>query len=111
VASLDQLMAVGETAPSIDRKLELLGLLRTNTRDDSRQLDRLLLERLKQVTDGLLLAQKNQQELRALVERQVSPPWRPALFLRAVPTELGPRAMVLSAGGRSLVGMADGIAL
>src|SRR5262249_58942928 len=37
--------------------------------------------------------------------------WRPAVFLRAVPTELGPRAMVLSAGARSLVGMADGIAL
>ena len=108
---LDELMAVGEAAPSIDRKLELLGLLRTNTRDGGRQLDRLLLERLKQVTDGLLQAQRIQQELRELVERQVSPPWRPALFLRAVPTELGPRAMVLSAGSRSLVGMADGITL
>src|SRR5262249_60156892 len=78
LAFLDELMAVGETAPSIDRKLELLGLLRTNTRDGSRQLDRLLLERLKQVTDGLLQAQQNQQGLRALVERQVSAPWGPA---------------------------------
>ena len=108
---LDELMAVGEEAPSIERKLEMLGLMRTSARDGGRQVDRLLLERLKQVTDGLLAAQAIQEELRELVERQVSPPWHPALFLRPVPTELGPRAMVLSAGGRSLVGMADGVAL
>src|SRR5262245_13164073 len=111
LSSLDELMAVGETAPSIDRKLELLGIMRGNARDGGRRLDRLLLDRLQQMADGLQETRAILQELRELVDRQVSPPWQPALFLRAVTTELGPRAMVLAGGARSLVGVADGVAL
>jgi len=108
---VDQLLSAGEGALRTDRKVELALRLRASAADGGRQLDRILFERIARMAQGLGAAQAAQQELRDLLERLDSPPWRPALFLRSVPTPLGPRAMVLEGAARRVVAVADGIAL
>src|SRR5262249_55959150 len=106
-----QLLAFGDGAPNLDRKLELAGMLRATTPDGGRQVDRALLEQLARMTEGLHIAEAAQHELREMLDELDSPPWHPALFLRAVPTDLGPRAMVLYGGARRVVSLEDGIDL
>ncbi len=108
---LDDLMAVGDGAPSIDRKVELARTIRATSPDGGQQLDRAVFDHLTRMSHGLAAAQAAQQELREMLQRLDSPPWHPALFLGPVPTELGPRAMVLHAGARRVVAVADGIDL
>jgi ATP-dependent 26S proteasome regulatory subunit len=111
VPFLEQLLAVGDDAPGIDRKVELVQTLRARAPDGGRQLDHALFERLTRMSQGLRVAEAAQRELREILDRLDSPPWHPALFLRAVETDLGPRAMVLQGGGRRVVAVADGIDL
>src|SRR5437016_9751775 len=111
VPLLDELMAVGDGAPSTDRKVELARSARATSPDGGRQLDHALFEHLTRMSHGLEVAEAAQQELREMLEQLDSPPWHPALFLRAVPTELGPRAMVLHGGARRVVAVADGVDL
>ncbi len=108
---LDDILATGEQAPDLARKVELAHTARTMSADGGRRLDQILLDRLARQSLGLAAAQAAQQELRAMLERLDAPPWHPALFLRAVPTDLGPRAMVLHGGARRLVALADGLDL
>ena len=108
---LDQLLAVGEDGPSIDQKIELARVLRTTSSDGGRQLDQALFEQITRMSEGLEIAEAAQEELREMLDQLDSPPWHPALFLRAVPTDLGPRAMVLHAGARRVVALAEGVAL
>jgi len=100
---LEQLMALGEGAASVDHKVELARLLRARGPDAGTQLDRMLFDRLARLGEGLHVAEAAQGELRALLERLAFPPWHPAVFLRAVPTAMGPRAMVLHGGQRRVV--------
>src|SRR5262249_36419448 len=111
VPFLDDLMAVGDGAPSLDRKVELAQALRTSSPEGGRQLDRALFDHLARMSVGLRMAEAAQNELRDMLEQLDSPPWHPALFLRAVPTELGPRAMVLHGGTRRLVAVAESVDL
>jgi hypothetical protein len=108
---LDQILAVGDGAPPPERRAELARLARSASHDGGRRLDLLLLQRLATLAEGLASAQVAQQELRALMERLASPPWHPALFLRTVPTAVGPRAMVLYGGARRVVAAADDVDL
>jgi len=108
---LDDLLAVGDGAPTIDRKVELARSIRATAPEGGRQLDRVLFDHLARMAQGLGMAQAAQQELREMLNQLDSPPWHPALFLRAVATELGPRAMVLHGGARRVVAVADGIDL
>ncbi len=111
VPFLDHLFAVGDGAPSVDQKLDLARHVRESSADGGRQLDRALLEHLARTIHGLEAATAAQQELRELIDRLDAPPWHPALFLRAVETERGRRAMVLDGGTRRVVAVADGIDL
>ena len=65
---LDELMAVGEGAPSLDRKVEVARTIRASAQDGGRQLDRLLFDQLTRMALGLGAAQTAQQELRDLLE-------------------------------------------
>ena len=106
---LSDMLAVGERAPSLERKVELARSVRTASPDGGRQLDRVLFDQLARTGEGLAAAQEAQEALRELLERLDSPPWHPALFLRAVETDLGPRAMVLAGGTRRVVALAEGL--
>ncbi len=108
---LDDLLATGEGAPDLERKVEIARSVRAMARDGGRQLDAVLFDRLGRMTRGLETAQAVQHELRQMLDDQASPPWHPALFLRAVPTELGTRAMVLHNGARHVVAAAAGVDL
>jgi len=108
---LDELLAVGEGAPGPEHKAERARAARGMCRDGGRQLDLLLFDRLARMSLGLEAAQSAQRELGQLLARLAAPPWHPAIFLRPVPTDLGPRAMVLYAGARRVVALADGIDL
>jgi hypothetical protein len=108
---IDDLLAFGDDAPSIDQKLELIRHIRASSQDGGQQLDRALFDRLARMTQGMDGARAVQQELRDMLERLDSPPWHPALFLRVVPTERGARAMVLDGGARRVVAVASGIDL
>jgi proteasome-associated ATPase len=108
---LDDLLAVGEGAPTIDQKIELAKDIRSTRPDLARQLDAALFDSLARFRTGLEVAQETQRELRAILDRMAAPPWHPALFLRTVETDLGPRAMVLANGTRRVVGASDEIDL
>lgn len=108
---LDELLSVGDGAPSLAAKIELAGTIRTSSPDLGPVLDAALLEHLERARQGLQAAEAMHAELRELLERLAAPPWHPALFLRAVETALGPRAMVLYGGNRRLVGMTDDVPL
>jgi hypothetical protein len=111
VPFLDELLAVGDDAPSVERKMELARVVRTRAPDAGPQLDRALFDQLARMSHGLRLAEVAQGELRELLDRLDSPPWHPALFLRAVPTDVGSRAMVLLGGARRLVAATDDVDL
>ncbi|MCC6765588.1 MAG: AAA family ATPase [Deltaproteobacteria bacterium] len=106
-----RLLATGDDAPSLDEQVMLAALLRARTRDAGGQLDRLLLEQLAALRQGLAAADHVQRELRAVLDRLAAPPWHPALFLRVVATDLGPRAMVAQAGSRRVVALGEDVAI
>jgi proteasome-associated ATPase len=108
---IEELLAVGEGAPTLEQKIELAKSIRATRPDLARQLDGVLFDNLVRLRSGLETAQGVQQELRGLLERLASPPWHPAVFLRAIETDLGPRAMVLYGGSRRVVALANGIDL
>lgn len=110
-AHLATLLATGEHAPPLDEKLVLARVLRASVRDGGMQLDRALLERIARLDAGVRAAEAAHTELRALVERLAAPPWHPALFLRAIDTPLGRRAMVLQTGGRRVVAVGEDVDL
>jgi ATP-dependent 26S proteasome regulatory subunit len=111
VPLLDELLAIGHDAPSVELRVEMARGLRASLPDGGRQLDVALFERLVRMAEGLQVAEATQEELREMLEQLDAPPWYPALFLRAVATDSGPRAMVLHAGARRVVGLADGVDL
>src|SRR5690349_20404362 len=110
-AMLEMLLASGDGAPPLDHKLEVVRALRAGMRDGGALLDRVLLEQVTRLRLGLGAAEAAQHELRALLDRLAAPPWHPAVFLRAVETELGPRAMVVQAGARRVVAIGEHVAL
>jgi proteasome-associated ATPase len=110
-AHLELLLAYGEEAPSLEQKFELLGVLRGGSPERSQRLDHFLLENLTRARHGLAQAQLTHAQLQAMLEQLSAPPWYPALFLRAVPTAAGQRALVLHGGTRRLVALAVDVAL
>jgi proteasome-associated ATPase len=108
---LDELLTFGDDAQGLDGKVELVRALRSAASDGGRRLDRALLDRLARTAEGRRAAEAAQAELRGLLNALDSPPWHPALFLRAVPTALGARAMVLDGGARRVVAVAKDVDL
>jgi proteasome-associated ATPase len=108
---LAELLAIGDGAPSLEQKLERAAALRASDPDLARRLDAALFETLARQRTGLEAAQAAQHELRALLDRLTLPPWFPAVFLGPIETAAGPRAMVLHAGARRVVPLADDVDL
>src|SRR5262249_47496850 len=110
-AQLELLLATGDGAPGVEQKLEVLRALRGGSPERSQRLDHFLIEHLTRARHGLAQAQLIHAQLQEMLEHQAAPPWYPALFLRAVPTPPGQRALVLYGGARRLVALGEGVAL
>jgi ATP-dependent 26S proteasome regulatory subunit len=108
---LQDLLAMGEHAPSVEQKVDLAQAIRGRSADRSRKLDHVLFEQLSRLGQGLSEAQAHQEKLSAILEDLSSTPFHPATFLRPVTTALGPRAMVTYGGARRVVGLAEGVDL
>jgi hypothetical protein len=107
---LAELLAVGPGAPTLEEKIELARAVRRQP-EVSRQLDGALFDTLVRLRTALEGAQGVQQELRELLERLAAPPWHPAVFLRAIATDHGDRALVLYQGSRRVVALAGDVDL
>ena len=106
---VDELFAVGEGSPSVQRRVDLAQTIREQSPDLSRHLDAMLLERLVVWGRGLHEARTSQKKLKEVLEKMSAPPWLTAVFSKTVPTPAGLRALVLMGGSRHVVGLADGV--
>jgi proteasome-associated ATPase len=102
-----RLMARGPDALAPEDRLRLLWAARLHSRDQSRQLDRLLLEETTRLHDGLERVRQRQAELEQTFARLTAPPWHAAVFVAATDTPRGPQAIVAHNGATRLVGAVD----
>ena len=102
---------VGENAPSLEEKLCLLDAINATDPEESYRLAQLLLKQTAQMRDGLFQAKEAQGELNVLLAKLTAFPWHTAMFVSAVETPEGPRAIVLHGNTQRVVGLNDGIDL
>lgn len=108
---LGQLLAVGEEAPALERKLELAAAVRAHSREAARALDSALLGRLEELDEAVGRTAAVQEELRAHLRTLTAPPLHSAVFLGRVELPQGAAALVAFAGSRRLVGAAPEVDL
>lgn len=106
---LNQLTAVGPDAPSIEEKVQLASLIRTQSRDAARQVDQFLIDEMTRTRLGLIEANDIQMKLQAMLDELTSPPWHPAIFLGLAPMEARDAAMVMYGSSRRVVTLSDDI--
>ena len=111
ILMFERLVTFGEGTPSLDDRVAYLQEVRRCPGEVSRRADLRLLGRIQALTEGLQQAGVAQDELRRILEKLGATPWHPAVFLRAVQTGVGPRALVVHGSSRRLVGVADGVDL
>src|SRR5262245_59266460 len=104
---LHQLTAVGEDAASIEEKVGIAHLIRSQSRDSARQVDYFLIDEATRLRQGLQAASDNQQKLQAMLDDLTSPPWHPAIFLGLAPLEARDAAMVMFGNSRRVVTISD----
>lgn len=111
VTLLERLRAVGSDGPSLNEKCQIAELLRTQSSEMSRRLDRMLLADAHQLRTGLAEAQANMRQLKELLDKVTAPPWHLGVFLYALgaATPSQPRVLVYHAGSRRVVSLADGL--
>lgn len=95
----------------LDQRLAQLKALRLQCPELAENIDRCLLEHLEQSRLGLRRANQAQAELRVIMEKVLSPPWFPAVFLGSLPCAGGARALVFQGGARRVVNLAPDIAI
>ncbi|HSB09193.1 MAG TPA: AAA family ATPase [Blastocatellia bacterium] len=100
---LNQLTAVGADAASIEEKVQLAQLIRSQSRDAARQVDEFLIDQAMRLRQGLNDAFDSQQKLQVILDNLTSPPWHPAIFLGLAPMESREAAMVMYANSRRVV--------
>jgi len=105
---LDPLVAVGDSAPSLEEKLVLVQMLR-RSREHGPGLDEFFVRHADFLGRAVATAQAAQAELKHLVAGLLDPPWYPGVFLGWRGDDDAPRALVMHAGGLRLVGCADGV--
>jgi proteasome-associated ATPase len=108
-ALLNQLTDVGDQAPSIEEKVQLAQLIRTQSRDAARQVDQFLIDEVTRTRRGLLEAHGIQLKLRTMLDELTAPPWYPAIFLGLAPMETHDAAMVMCGNARSVVTLAEDV--
>jgi proteasome-associated ATPase len=100
---LDYLVQCGEGAPTADDKFRLLQAMRAFSTDTNQRVDRFLVNQLDVLGAGFNEVLEKQEQLKAMVEKVMSPPWYPALLLGTTLTEKGEVALVGQGSLRSLV--------
>jgi proteasome-associated ATPase len=108
-ALLSPLIEVGEGAPSLEEKLQLAQLIRSQSRDATKQVDSFLIDEISRTRLGLLQAYDNQKKLQTVLDELTSPPWHPAIFLGLAPMDAREAAMVMYGNSRRVVTIADSI--
>jgi proteasome-associated ATPase len=101
--ALDQLVAIGLTAPNLDTRCELAALLRASSPETALKVDRFLIDQAVRARRGLERAREEQRRLKETLERLTAPPWHPAVFLGAVDTGGLQAALVAQGSSRRVV--------
>jgi proteasome-associated ATPase len=104
---LKQLTAVGDEAPSVEEKVQIAHLIRTQSRDSARQVDHFLIDEVTRLRLGLNVARDSQEKLQAMLDQLTSPPWHPAIFLGLAPMDSREAAMVMYGSSRRVVTISD----
>jgi len=104
---LNQLTAVGDDAPSVEEKVQITQLIRSQSRDSAKQVDQFLIDELTRLRLGLEGARDVQAKLQSMLDKLTSPPWHPAIFLGLAPMDSGEAAMVMSGNSRRVVALSD----
>lgn len=104
---LKQLTAVGDEAPSVEEKVQIAHLIRTQSRDSARQVDHFLIDEVTRLRLGLNVARDSQEKLQAMLDELTSPPWHPAIFLGLAPMDSREAAMVMYGSSRRVVTISD----
>jgi proteasome-associated ATPase len=99
------LLAAGRGAPSLDQKVEFAQMLRGQSPEVGKQIDRAIFRRHDELFVGLQTAQANFKKLEGVLEQMSAPPWIVADFLTMADTPQGPRAMIALGGRRSFVAL------
>src|SRR4030095_6881000 len=92
---LRQLTAVGDDAPSLEEKVQIAHLIRSQSRDSGARVDHFLIDEVTRLRLGLNAARDIQEKLQAMLDRLTSPPWHPAIFLGLAPMDNREAAMVM----------------
>ena len=106
---LSDVAAVGDAAPKLEQKIEIVQAVRGRSRDRGLSLDRFLVERLTHMAEGLAGARASQGQLKQLLDTLVAPPWFPAILDELIPTAAGVRAVVVHNSVARLVTLADDV--
>jgi proteasome-associated ATPase len=106
-----QVTDVGEGAPSLEQKVELLRSLRFLSPESAQKADRFLLEEIARLRVGLLEAQETQNQFRELFEKLTSPPFFPAIFLARLSAPAGDQALVISGNAHRVVMLGPEVAV
>lgn len=104
---LKQLTAVGDEAPSVEEKVQIAHLIRTQSRDSAKQVDHFLIDEVTRLRLGLNVARDSQEKLQAMLDQLTSPPWHPAIFLGLAPMDSREAAMVMYGSSRRVVTISD----
>ncbi len=91
---IEQLTDVGDDAPSIAEKCQLVEMIRSASPQLGTQLDRFLLEESVRLRRGLLEARVHQEKLQGVVEQLTALPWFAGTFLCPVATPHGQQALI-----------------
>ncbi len=107
-SAFEALLPAGrESAANLEARLALLFEQRNGSREASASLDRLLLQRIGQLTGHLEEVRGIQAELRKQLAKVMAPPWLVGVVIRMADTPMGPLAEVSHGGGRRLVHLGE----
>lgn len=106
-----QLMDACDRGLPPEEVVRLMQSVRQSDPESSEMIDRLMLERHNRLRKGLEQASETQAKLKALHEKLTEAPWFPAVFIDAVDTPQGQKAIVMQGSSCRLVGAADGVDL
>jgi ATP-dependent 26S proteasome regulatory subunit len=120
-AEMERLRAVGEGAPSMDEKCQVLQRLRAESPEMALRTDWMLVEEADRMRQGLQQARNNLHDMKQILDRMTSSPWHAGIYLRAVDdpgilesllfaeSDPGDRVMVYQGGSVRVVQLAEGL--
>src|SRR5580698_6086845 len=94
VSFFQALLASGGTTRELDPTVEMLQQFRTVSKENGAQVDRLMIEELLRMRNGLEAARATQEEVRQAIYALTAPPYFPGVFLARTGLELQQSAMV-----------------